>query len=173
MERRELFSSLTSSFNTKEESNESPVIRPPYFKEESDFLKNCIECDGTCSNFCEEHIIKIGEDKTPFLDFSNSGCTYCDECAKACEYEVLDLEYKKNINAKVSIDIIKCLSWNQTMCFSCKDPCFDDAIEFLGMFRPEIKSDKCTACGFCIKACPTQAIQIEVIPQGAKDETIT
>ena len=170
MERRELFSSLTSSF-TKQEDSKSSVIRPPYFQNESDFLKNCIECDGKCSNFCEEHIIKIAEDKTPYLDFTNSGCTYCDECANACEFEVLDLEHKKNINANVTIDIMKCLSWNQTMCFSCKDPCLDDAIDFIGMFRPEINPEKCTSCGYCINACPTLAIQIEAKPQGAKDET--
>ena len=170
MERRELFGSLTSSFLKKEESKTSNIIRPPYYKDESDFLKNCIECDGKCSNFCEEHIIKIAEDKTPYLDFTNSGCTYCDECANACEYEVLELEHKKNINAKVSIDILKCLSWNQTMCFSCKDPCLDDAIDFIGMFRPEINLQKCTSCGFCIKACPTYAIKIEPIPQRIEDE---
>jgi ferredoxin-type protein NapF len=172
MERRELFSSLTSSFKQKDEVRES-IIRPPYYEDESDFHKNCIECDGKCSNFCEEHIIKISEDKTPYLDFSNSGCTYCDECANACEFEVLNLEHTKYINAKVSIDIMKCLSWNQTMCFSCKDPCLDDAIEFLGMFRPEINLQKCTSCGFCIKACPTQAIQIEHMNQGVQDETNT
>lgn len=170
MERRELFSSLTSSFANKEDSKSSQLIRPPYFKDESDFLKNCIECDGKCSNFCEEHIIEIKEDKTPYLNFSNSGCTYCDECAKACEFGVLNLENKKNINANVSIDIIKCLSWNQTMCFSCKDPCLDDAIKFLGMFRPEIDPNKCTSCGFCIKACPTSAINIEALLQGDQDE---
>jgi len=164
MERRELFSSLTSSFTKQSDSKEESkrkLLRPPYFKEESDFLKNCINCDGKCSNFCEEHIIKIAQDKTPYLDFSNSGCTYCDECANACdEYDVLNIENKKLINAAISINIVKCLSWNQTMCFSCKDPCLDDAIEFLGMFRPEIISDKCTSCGFCIKSCPTNAIEI-------------
>ncbi len=168
MERRELFSSLASSFNkeARDETKNNILLRPPYFQNESDFHKECINCNGKCSNFCEEHIIKIGEDKTPYLDFTNSGCTYCDECAKACEYEVLNIEHKKQINAKISIDIIKCLSWNQTMCFSCKDPCLDDAIEFLGMFRPQIIDDKCTSCGFCIKACPTQAIEIKIIEQG-------
>ena len=57
----------------------------------------------------------------------------------------MKLEYKKNINAKIEINVLECLSWNQTMCFSCKDPCLDDAITFLGMF---------------IKVCPTNAIKI-------------
>ena len=157
MKRRELFSSLASSIN--KEKKQERVIRPPYFEDESVFLTNCIECDGICSTVCEENIIVIQEDKTPKLDFSNSGCTYCDECANACPHDVLLLENKKHIDAKIEIDILKCLSWNQTMCFSCKDPCLDDAIEFIAMFRPEIK-DNCTSCGYCIKTCPVDAIKI-------------
>ena len=68
-------------------------------------------------------------------------------------------ENKRNINAKIEIDILSCLSWNKTMCFSCKDPCFENAIEFLAMFRPSINNN-CTSCGFCIKTCPTNAIKI-------------
>ncbi|MGB1226554.1 MAG: ferredoxin-type protein NapF [Poseidonibacter sp.] len=157
MERRELFSSLASSFKKKEK--QEIILRPPYYKDEEVFFTNCIECDGICSTVCEENIIFIKDDKTPMLDLSSSGCTYCDECAIACPNEVLNLEDKKNINAKIQIDISSCLAWNQTMCFSCKDPCFDDAIDFLAMFRPEI-NDNCTSCGFCIKVCPTQAIKI-------------
>ena len=157
MERRELFSSLASSFKKKEK--QEMILRPPYYKDEEVFFTNCIECDGICSTVCEENIIFIKDDKTPMLDLSSSGCTYCDECAIACPNEVLNLEDKKNINAKIQIDISSCLAWNQTMCFSCKDPCFDDAIDFLAMFRPEI-NDNCTSCGFCIKVCPTQAIKI-------------
>ena len=91
---------------------------------------------------------------------TKGGCTFCDKCANACEHEVLNLEFKKNIDAKISIDMIECMSWNQTMCFSCKDPCLDDAINFLAMFRPEIDNNKCTSCGFCIKYCPVGAIKI-------------
>lgn len=157
MKRRELFSSLASSI--KKDEKQEKIIRPPYFEDESVFLTNCIECDGICSTVCEENIIIMQEDKTPKLDFTNSGCTYCDECANACPHDVLLLENKKNIDAKIEIDILKCLSWNQTMCFSCKDPCLDDAIEFIAMFRPEIQ-DNCTSCGYCIKTCPVDAIKI-------------
>ncbi|MAD43349.1 MAG: ferredoxin [Arcobacter sp.] len=157
MQRRELFSSLASSFTKKEK--QEIIIRPPYYKDEEIFLTNCTECDGVCSTVCEENIIVIKDDKTPVIDFSLNGCTYCDECAIACPNEVLNIEDKKNINAKIEIDVSTCLAWNDTMCFSCKDPCFDDAIDFLGMFRPEI-NDNCTSCGFCIKVCPTQAIKL-------------
>lgn len=157
MKRRELFSSLASSFKQKEKQEK--ILRPPYFNDESIFFTNCISCEGLCSTVCEENIIFIQEDFTPKLDFSNSGCTYCDECTKVCPNDVLKIEYKKIIDTKIEIDLLSCLSWNQTMCFSCKDPCLDDAINFLAMFRPSI-NDNCTSCGFCIKVCPTNAIRI-------------
>lgn len=158
MKRRELFSSLASSFTKKEKQEK--IIRPPYFRNKEVFLTNCIECsDKKCSTVCEENIILILENGTPAISFENSGCTYCDECANACEHEVLNIEDKKNIAVKIEIDPLSCLSWNQTMCFSCKDPCLDDAIDFLAMFRPEI-NENCTSCGYCIKYCPTSAIKI-------------
>lgn len=158
MRRRELFCSLTSSFNKKDEKREK-VLRPPYYQNEEIFFSNCIDCDKVCSTVCDENIIVIQDDGTPKLDLEISGCTYCDECAIACPNEVLGINFKKDINAKIEIDVLSCLSWNQTMCFSCKDPCNDDAIEFLAMFRPSI-TDNCTSCGFCISTCPTNAIKI-------------
>lgn len=159
MKRRELFSSLSSSF--KKDERQEKIIRPPYYNEESDFEHNCLTCQSECKNSCDLNIILIQKDKTPKLDFSNSGCTYCDDCANACPTDALDIKNKKNIDAVITIDVLQCLSWNQTMCFSCKDPCIDDAIDFIGMFRPEI-NDKCTSCGFCISICPTNAITIKI-----------
>ena len=172
MKRRELFSSLASPFKKQEDKLET-IIRPPYFKDEADFIKICITCEGkSCTTVCEENIIIIGDDGTPRLNFAESGCTYCDECAIACEDNVLKVEDKKHINLKFSIDPLKCMSWNQTMCFSCKDPCLSDAIKFLGMFRPEIVSDLCTSCGFCVKVCPTDAISMEMVDNINNDEEI-
>ncbi len=158
IKRRELFSSLASFAKG---GQESIVVRPPYFRDEGDFLKSCMECDGACALGCEEKIITIQEDKTPILKFNISGCTYCDECAKACKFGVLEVEFKKNINAKITIDMLKCMSWHKTICFSCKDVCLDDAINYLGLFRPEIDMQKCTSCGFCISVCPVEAIKVE------------
>jgi ferredoxin-type protein NapF len=159
MKRRELFSSLASSFskNTKQES----VIRPPYFLDENDFFQNCISCENKeCEIACSEDIsvIVILEDGTPALNFSKSGCTYCDNCALSCPKDVLKIENKANIQARFTIDLLKCLSWNDTMCYSCKDPCMVDAIKFLGLFRAEIDNNICNGCGFCLSVCPTNAI---------------
>ena len=160
MERRELFSSLASSL--KGEQKQEKLLRPPYFSDESLFHNECSKCEAVCATVCEEDIIKIAEDKTPYIVFSSNGCTYCDDCAKACEFGVLNLEDKKLLNAVVTINKNKCVSWHHTMCFSCKDPCLDNAIDFKAMFMPEI-NDKCTACGFCINRCPTDAIDIRIL----------
>ncbi|PHQ65153.1 MAG: ferredoxin [Sulfurimonas sp.] len=164
MERRELFSSLASKLKGENLKKDKPerYVRPPYYSDESLFLNECSKCEAKCATVCEEEIIKIAKDQTPYLDFSNSGCTFCDECAKACEFGVLSVDDKRNINAKVTISKNECLSWNAVMCFSCKDPCLDNAIDFKAMFMPEI-NDKCTSCGFCLSRCPATSIHFEVI----------
>ncbi|PHS55564.1 MAG: ferredoxin [Sulfurimonas sp.] len=160
MQRRELFSSLASSLKGK--NKQEKFLRPPYFSDESLFQSECHKCEAKCATICEEEIIKIADDKTPYLVFSHNGCTYCDECVNACEYEVLTLENKQHLNAIITINKSKCVSWEHTMCFSCKDPCLDNAIDFKAMFMPEI-NDKCTSCGFCVNRCPTDAIDIKVL----------
>jgi ferredoxin-type protein NapF len=162
MNRRELFGSLASSLKS-EKKQESFLIRPPYFNNISAFDTECQKCDGRCATLCQEQIIIISADKTPFLDFLKSGCTYCDACADACEFGVLKKENKKMINADVTINQATCLSWSGVMCFTCKDPCLEDAIEFRAMFMPIIDQTKCTACGFCVSKCPTYAIDIKAL----------
>lgn len=160
MDRRELFTSIKKPFETNQELS-IDFVQPPYFQNVEDFEK-CIECDTKdCATVCEEEIILFNDKGIPYLDFSKSGCTFCDECAIVCKSNVLNVDSRKDIQARLKIDIIKCMSWNQTMCFSCKDPCLDNAIEFIGMFRPEIDFNKCTSCGFCMGVCPSDAITIE------------
>ncbi len=157
MQRRSFFKNLTASIK---KDLPKLTIRPPYFNDERDFEK-CLECEGICAQKCEEGIIFIQNDKTPALSFEKSGCTFCDICAEECPEGVLKPKYMDHIDIVVEIDKIKCMSWSKNICFSCKDPCLDNAIEFAGMFYPEIVEDKCTGCGFCIKYCPTEAIIIK------------
>ena len=163
MQRRELFSFLSSSLKGEKVQEKELIIRPPYYKDINAFDTECQNCDGICATLCQEQIIIINEDKTPKLNFSNSGCTYCDDCSVACEYDVLDVEYKRVIDAGIRINESTCLSWQGVMCFSCKDPCLENAIDFKAMFMPSIDQEKCTSCGFCISRCPSDAIDIKVI----------
>ena len=161
MDRRELFGSLTSGFRDNSETKSELILRPPYNNDESLFHNECQNCEGLCATVCEVEIIKIAEDKTPYLSFDKSGCTFCDDCVSACEFDVLTLEAKANIQANITISEASCLAWNDVMCMSCKDPCLDNAIAFAGLFKPVIDMSKCTACGFCISRCPAFAIEIE------------
>ena len=163
MERRELFSflSATAKSSLKDKEEKKIVLRPPYFGDAGAFDIECQNCEGRCATSCQEHIIVIAEDKIPYLDFSKSGCTYCDACAVACEVDVLRVEDKKMIDIDVVINETTCMSWDGVMCFSCKDPCLEDAIEFKAMFMPTINQEKCTSCGFCISRCPSYAIDLK------------
>ncbi len=158
--RRGIFASLSSAIKGEKRDRKIPV-RPPYNDDPDLFHRLCPECEEKpCARVCEEEIILIEDDGTPSLTFEKKGCTFCDACLEACEPGVLSDKRLHYVNAEVEIDVLKCMAWHQSICSSCKDPCLDDAIRFLGLFRPEISQESCTACGWCIPVCPTDAITI-------------
>ncbi len=140
-------------------TNKQTPVRPPYAADFSLFGTLCPACEGMCGTACEEAIIKFDDRHLPYLDFSQSGCTDCEACLEACTPGVL-CDKMQPIPATVRINPVKCMSWHDVMCFSCKEPCLDNAIAFKGLFKPEIDTARCTACGFCIARCPSDAIEI-------------
>jgi ferredoxin-type protein NapF len=159
MQRREVFSSFASRFKKVDTSK----IRPPYCDDANLFYEHCKDCEEKpCSSVCEEKIISIDEEGIPYISFKDSGCTYCDKCAVACDKGVLALTCEdKYIKTKVSIATNECLAWRDVMCSSCLDVCDVRAIKFFGVFRPTIDKDICTSCGFCDSVCPTNAISFK------------
>lgn len=159
--KREVLTSLSSLFGREKKEGGTAKVRPPYNQVFTLFEKKCPECiDAPCVNACEEEIIALDDKKIPYIVFTKSGCTFCEECARACPHEVLHGEphVKATLKAKFSINTAQCLAWNATICRSCADVCDAKAIPFFGMFRPLIETDKCTGCGFCVSICPTEAI---------------
>jgi len=153
--RREFLGSL---FSPKKEKK--VLLRPPYVADPSLFQTQCKDCFGDCVGVCDEGIIRRDIDGSPFLVFERSGCTFCDKCAQSCTKGVLVLDAKqKYITRNIKIEMTSCISWQKVVCYNCKDVCGYKAVEFLGMFRPEI-NDKCVGCGLCIPVCPTKAIKI-------------
>jgi ferredoxin-type protein NapF len=165
--RRDFFRSLAGAKpkETQKREVEEITLRPPYALSESLFLNRCVECESkACATFCEEEIIVIKADGTPTLNFSKKGCTFCEECAKACKEGVLSLESGlEKINANFKINFDGCVAHHKVICFSCKEPCIDDAILFAGMLNPVIDESRCTSCGYCFGRCPTIAIEYEAI----------
>jgi len=166
--RREFFRSLAARPLSSETVEVAPqAVRPPYGTDESLFQSECIVCESkACATSCDEKIIIIDDTGIPKLDFSTSGCTFCEECANACEAEVLSLNRSQGIewiNAMFRIDHKSCIAHNGVICFACKEPCMENAIVFNGMFNPVIDEDLCNGCGFCLSRCPTDAISFSVL----------
>jgi len=159
--RREFFKNLTKPLAKVKEDSKPLYLRPPYARDLELFDKECIECESKdCAKVCDENIIVIEAKGTPILNFTQSGCTFCQECAIACKRGVLSIEEgQESINATFIINKELCMSHNGSVCFSCKEPCIDNAILFKGMFEPIIDIQKCTSCGFCLSRCPTNAIE--------------
>ncbi len=163
--RRDFFKSFAKPLSqTKEET--LLLVRPPYGKYESLFQSECPSCESkACVASCDEKIIFIADDGTPTLSFEKNGCTFCEACAKACEPDILSLENSETseyLSAIFKISLESCVAHHGVVCHACKEPCIDDAILFNGMFNPVIDDEKCTACGFCLSRCPTQAISYDV-----------
>lgn len=163
--RRGFFQSFSEPFKQNKQVVEP--IRLPYNKDESLFQKECVLCeDKPCTTVCDEEIIKILDDGSVGLNFSKRGCTYCDACLESCPKEVLTQEPEyKHIQAFIKLDITMCMAWQNVICSSCRDVCYDNAIKFLGMLRPEINYDNCTSCGFCLGVCPSNAITATALIQ--------
>ena len=155
--RRGFFSSLASLAKPKEDKAFYPQL-PGFMADKS---QACLSCQtSACKTVCEEEIVIRQEGGVPYLDLSRRGCTFCGECQTACESDCFFPEPVKRLDAVVEIGILGCLAWNKTICRSCADVCNDKAIQFTGMFNPEIDPGACTACGFCIGVCPAYAITL-------------
>ena len=138
--RRDFFKSFAKPLVKNKEEKSPLLVRPPYGSSESLFQSECPSCESkACVTSCDEKIIFIVEDGTPTLSFNKNGCTFCDECANACEANVLSLENTETatwLNAVFKISLEACVAHHGVICHSCKEPCIDDAILFNGMFNP-------------------------------------
>ena len=168
MASRRAFLNVLKKPLSKTKESSPLVVRPPYGLNESLFGNVCVTCESKrCVDSCNEQIILIQADGTPRVDFSKSGCTFCEDCASACIPNVLRLDNvhaAERLNATFRISSEGCVAHHGVVCFSCKEPCIDDAILFNGMFSPVIDRDKCTGCGFCLGRCPTEAISYDAVP---------
>ena len=146
------------------------VIRPPWAVEEREFLANCNRCNS-CISACPEKIIISGDGGYPEVDFKRGECTFCAQCARSCEAQVLQYldstdDASRADNAwclHVSIDA-KCLSMNAVVCRACGDSCDSQAIRFKlktgGRSEPQVFLDDCNGCGACVSVCPVDAVLV-------------
>lgn len=152
----------------------SDFVPLPYVKN-LHCLSQCTQCEGACATSCPEQIIIKPAGGMPYLNFMIAGCTFCEECAYACqnlwgEGAPLDVRGhtstqspRDTIAAQVSIDPLSCLAWQKTTCMSCRDSCGENAVIFSAGLYPEIDSKACNACGLCYGKCPSFSIRIKSV----------
>ena len=73
-------------------------------------------CIRACDKVCQKGILR-DYNGIPTVDFDIDGCKLCGECAKECPHGVLKEDNKSNWNFVVSIDELRCLGYQKTMCY--------------------------------------------------------
>lgn len=160
---------LTGKFFTRDgrksvERQQQPLgACPPWHQQ---VMAGCSHCEQECVTACSQRIIKIHPQQhtyagTPWLDFRDSGCTLCGECAEACPaIESYDQQDAKM--PTIHLDENSCLSWNNVLCMSCIGRCNVKAIKLNERRQLTLKNNLCTGCGMCIQTCPVDALAMQV-----------
>ena len=165
-------------------------FRPPFAKDELDFLLACTRCNA-CIEACPHEVIfplpiRCGAEvvNTPALDVLNKGCHLCKDwaCVTACEDKALifpalspekpEHEAPHQPTAqecpplgKAVVDETICIAYSGPECGACRGSCpIADTLLWQGE-KPSINSDTCVGCGLCRQMCITtpKAIDISVL----------
>ncbi|MBC8212275.1 MAG: ferredoxin-type protein NapF [Gammaproteobacteria bacterium] len=138
-------------------------VRPPWALKESEFIDLCTRCDE-CEKQCPVNVIRIGDGGYPEIDFSNSGCDFCQVCVDVCKSGALSHQQPQAFNLVASIDD-SCFSERGVICRSCAEVCDKGAISFKqvvgGISHLIMNTKSCNGCGECVSICPATAIKIE------------
>ena len=137
--------------------------RPPWAGAEGAFQNLCTRCDA-CIDACPTKILKPGDGGYPTVDFSNAECTFCGDCATACESGAI-----KRVEGQAAWDMSArlgeaCIAGKGVECRICGELCAVGAIRFRpvpgGISRPALERESCTGCGACVAPCPVDAIVV-------------
>ncbi len=163
----------------------SAAVRPPGARPEPDFLARCLRC-GACMAACPTNAVQptwfqagvLGA-FSPVLEPRIGYCDPdCNRCGQVCPTEAIrPLEIEERLWAKTGTAVIDkplCLAWeDRERCMVCDEVCPFDAIRFetvpgVSVAVPLVVAGRCTGCGRCENACPTEGGgAIVVAPDGA------
>ena len=138
----------------------------------ADTSKACaFSCLGlsTCVRACSFDAMRI-EDGIVVID--DEKCTGCGMCISTCPKNILHMRPKAKtttvtcFNTDRGADARKACAVACIGCMKCEKVCEDDAIHVTN-FLAKIDYAKCTMCGKCVEACPTNSIESREITADA------
>lgn len=165
------------------------ALRPPGAIPEAEFSAACIRC-GLCVRDCPYDTLKLAKPEdslstgTPYFVARQTPCEMCDDipCVKACPTGALDHKLTDINKAKMGVAVVvdqeTCLAFLGLRCEICYRVCpvIDEAVTLdvqtnprtgsHTLFIPVVHSERCTGCGKCEQACPTEVASIRILPLG-------
>lgn len=163
-------------------------LRPPGARAEGEFLAQCLRC-GKCAQVCPRGAVRMAgleaglmEVGTPCLEPRVMACDLCQgasppPCAGACATGALLPVASGEVRmGEARIDHDRCFARSGVICRACYTACprQDQSLLLirqheLGVWVPEVVTEKCSGCGLCEQVCPQDPPAIQVRPLNPPD----
>mgnify|MGYP001551315715 CR=1 FL=1 len=157
---------LTSEGRERQEKEMKPLGPVIPWLQQVVSMETCGDCAQPCVSSCSQQVIANHPQShqlagTPYLDFSQSGCTWCGDCTEACpELDQCIDPVGMNIGT-VELNRQQCHAWNGVFCMSCIGYCDATALSLNPQRQLQIDAALCNGCGRCVSPCPGTALSVK------------